>query len=156
MYLSRVDVYRQHTCFWNTWQGCSACVAETTLEKQVYIFKHINSCNIISSAYTFLTTLHASDLQGLLIAATPRATANWKRYQVKAVGVLGTIALKCQALSSTPDRYLKFVNLLCSYGTGYMLQHLFALKEDVGPWEATSHGYDFIYAVATKTMTIRP
>lgn len=103
---------------------------------------------------SFLTTLHASDIQGLLIAGTSGPTANWERCQVNVVGVLGTIVLKCQVLSSTPDRYLKLVIIFCSYGTGYMLQHLFALKKK--RWEATSHGCDFIYAVAMKTTTIRP
>lgn len=88
---------------------------------------YIRLGNIISSAYTFLTTLHASDIQGLLVAGTPGPTANWKRCQVNLVGVLGTIALKCQILSSTPDRYLKLVIILSTYGTGMHRLHVAAL-----------------------------
>lgn len=147
------------------WQGCSVCVAEMTLEQQVYIYIYSNIWYLYTHRQyrtyqvhipfrSFLTTLHASDIQGLLIAGTSGPTANWERCQVNVVGVLGTIVLKCQVLSSTPDRYLKLVIIFCSYGTGYMLQHLFALKKK--RWEATSHGCDFIYAVAMKTTTIRP
>lgn len=149
MYLTRVDLYRQHRCF--SFCVCVCVVLQRILKQMARLFGlrcwddpgttgvyiqtydiYIRIGNIISSAYTFLTTLHASDIQGLLIARTPGPTANWKRCQVNVVGVLGTIALKCQVLRSTPDRYLKWVIILCSYGTGYMLQHLFALKEDVG------------------------
>ena len=83
-----------------------------------------------------------------------RSHRKLRKMSSKCSGCSGYYRIKVSSTQLNPRQISKIIVIvLCSYDTGYMLQHLFAFKKR---WEATLHGCDFIYAVAMKTTTIRP